>query len=101
MKTLLNSVTSDITSLPLYISPQRQRLGGAVPFQIFGIINANVIFEGTLVSDISDLPTANWSPIANAVFSQDTCDGLFVMFNHIRAKVFNYTSGSITVTLDT
>lgn len=99
IKKLIDGATSVLTSDPVGINPVRQYRGGAIPFQISGITTASVVLEGTISTE-ADIATAVWTPIANAVFVADVCDGLFVMFTHIRAKISNYTGGTITVTVD-
>lgn len=100
MITIIDSVTANGISEPIPIPPIRQTRGGSVPFQIHGIIDATVIFEGILADSRDDLVGGQWSPIANAVFASDTCDGLFVMFSFIRVKVVSYVAGSITVKVE-
>ena len=90
---LLDNVTTTEASKPLKIT------GNAIiPFQIHGIIDANVVLEATISSDEDVLlGNAKWSKIVNGSFISDVCDGIFTPFSHIRAKVASYNSGTISV----
>jgi hypothetical protein len=100
VKKLLENATQNTISEPINTPRIRQFKGGALPLQITGITDATVYFEGTLVNNVSEVPTAIWSPISNASYTTDTCDAIFVMYPYIRAIVADYVSGNITVKIE-
>lgn len=90
---LLDNISEISTSKPLKITGN-----SIMPFQIHGIIDANVVLEATISSDDEILlGNARWSMISNGSFISDVCDGIFVSFSHIRARIASYNSGSISV----
>lgn len=92
---LLDNISSVATSKVLKITGRE-----VMPFQIFGIIDSNVVLEATISSDNDVLlGVAKWAQIVNGSFTEDVCDGIFTSFSHIRAKVLSYNSGTITVTV--
>ena len=94
---LLNNATATGAGPPVKVDHQRCGAGGGpIPMVLTGMINAQVVLEGTISSpDEVRLNTATWAPIENALWTANMADGLFVGFTHIRANVVSYVAGAI------
>jgi hypothetical protein len=77
---------------------------GPIPIQIYTNedipFSATVRLEGTIATE--DEINANnviWSPIGGALWTEPTLDALFVQPTHIRCRITEYVSGSVSIRL--
>jgi hypothetical protein len=75
---------------------------GPMPIQIHTTDDfiGSVILEGTLSNgtEIND-EIADWSPISGAFWTESTIDALFIQVTHIRIRIIDYISGSVSMRL--
>ena len=73
---------------------------GPMPIQVSTTDDfvGSVILEGTL-SDEVDTDLIVWSPITGAIWIESAIDALFVYVTHIRVRILDYISGSVSVKL--
>ena len=75
---------------------------GPIPIQIAtkGDFIGSIILEGTL-SDENEIydDIVTWSPISGAFWTESTIDALSIQVTHIRVRILDYISGSVSVRL--
>ena len=75
---------------------------GPIPVQIYSNEDspfaATVYIEGTIASD-EEVNSGNvkWSVIGGAIWTAPTLDALFAQPTHIRVRISEYVSGSISI----
>ena len=75
---------------------------GPMPIQIHTTDDflGSVILEGTLSdgSEIND-EVALWSPISGAFWTESVIDALSIQVTHVRVRIIDYISGSVSIRL--
>jgi len=93
---------SGLDASQIYKLPDNRLGNGPMPIQIHTTddFSGSIILEGTL-SDQNEInnETALWSPIAGALWIESAIDALFVQITHIRVRIMDYVSGSVSVRL--
>jgi len=95
--TFLDAATSTATSSAIRVNDKRI-ISGPIPVTISGITTATVVFEGAIATQAEvDAGTANFELMAQGSFTEDAADGILTAFPFIRARISDYTAGTITV----